>query len=151
MTLKHPAQIVAICGRNESLKRQVEALVSSFGTGGNVIIHPVGFTTEMDEYMSASDIVVGKPGGLTTSEALAKGLAFVVFCPIPGQEDRNSHHLMMKGAGLRCDDIEVLAYMLDELIGNPDALAHMQAQALAFAHPTAALDIVTRIQALHLV
>jgi processive 1,2-diacylglycerol beta-glucosyltransferase len=150
LTLKHPAQIVAICGKSEELKAQADRVARAAGREGNVIIHPVGFTKQMDEYMSASDIVVGKPGGLTMSEALAKGLVYVVVKPIPGQEDRNAHHLMMRGAGLQCDDIEVLGFMLDELIGNAPRLSRMQASALAFAHPYAAMNIVNSIDALPL-
>ena len=57
----------------------------------------LGFTTEMDELMTAADLFVGKPGGLTTSEVLAKGLPMVVINPIPGQEERNSDHLLEAG------------------------------------------------------
>ena len=53
----------------------------------------------MDEYMSAADLIVGKPGGLTTCEALAKGLVFVIVNPIPGQEERNSDHLLENWRG----------------------------------------------------
>ena len=55
--------------------------------------------------MAASDLVVGKPGGLTTSEALARGLVFVVVSPIPGQEERNSDHLLEEGAAIRCNNL----------------------------------------------
>ena len=58
----------------------------------------LGFTTEMDELMAAADLYVGKPGGLTTSEALSKGLPMVVINPIPGQEERNSDHLLEAGS-----------------------------------------------------
>jgi len=69
--LNHPAQVVVICGRNEELKHRLDAVAAERPTGGNTLA-PVGYTTEMDEYMTAADVMVGKPGGLTTSEALAK-------------------------------------------------------------------------------
>jgi processive 1,2-diacylglycerol beta-glucosyltransferase len=53
-------------------------------------LHIVGYTTSMDEYMAAADRLVGKPGGLTSSEALARRLALVIVHPIPGQEERNA-------------------------------------------------------------
>jgi UDP-N-acetylglucosamine:LPS N-acetylglucosamine transferase len=53
-------------------------------------LHVVGYTTEIDEYMAAADLLVGKPGGLASSEALARGLALVIVRPIPGQEERNA-------------------------------------------------------------
>ena len=69
-SIKAPIQILAMCGRNEELKKKLER--ETVPENGSRII-PVGYTRDMDEYMSASDLIVGKPGGLTTSEALAKG------------------------------------------------------------------------------
>ncbi len=86
----------------------------------------VGFTTEMDELMTAADLFVGKPGGLTTSEALAKGLPMVVINPIPGQEERNSDHLLEQGAAIRCNNLPALAYKIDSIIDTPGKLAQME-------------------------
>ena len=69
--------------------------------------------------MAASDLVVGKPGGLTTSEALASGLVFVIVNPIPGQEERNADHLLEEGAAIRCNNLPVLAYKIDRLLDDP--------------------------------
>jgi len=68
--------------------------------------------------MSAADILLGKTGGLTTSEALAKGLAFVIFNPIPGQEERNSDHLLENGIGIRCNDLPALSYSWTRCLFN---------------------------------
>jgi len=97
LQLRHEAQVVAICGRSETLYQRVQRIAAERPAGGHVSIHPVGYTTEMDEYMAAADLVVGQPGGLTTSEALARGLVFVIVNPIPGQEERNSDHLLEQG------------------------------------------------------
>ncbi len=72
--------------------------------------------------MSASDILLGKPGGLTTSEALAKGLVFVIVNPIPGQEERNSDHLLEEGVAIRCNNLPVIAYKVDRLMDDTDPL-----------------------------
>jgi processive 1,2-diacylglycerol beta-glucosyltransferase len=141
LKLKHPAQIVAICGRNEELKSRLEKIKAT----GNVKVKPIGYTTEMDEYMSASDIVLGKPGGLTTSEALAKGLVFVIVNPIPGQEERNSDHLLEAGAAIRCNNLPVLSYKLDKLLDDPKRFAKMQENARKMGRPNAAHDIVEKL------
>ncbi len=73
--LEHPAQVIAICGRNEALKARLDAEAAVAPADARVRFLPVGFTDAMDEYMAASDILLGKAGGLTTSEALACGLA----------------------------------------------------------------------------
>jgi processive 1,2-diacylglycerol beta-glucosyltransferase len=81
--LRHRAQIVAICGRNKELKSRLGKMASAMKSKGGLQVKPLGYTEEMDELMTASDVVLGKPGGLTTSEALSKGLVFVIVNPIP--------------------------------------------------------------------
>lgn len=144
LSLRHPAQVIAICGKNTDLKDSLEARVFT----GSVRLHVVGFTKEMDEYMSASDILVGKPGGLTTSEALAKGLVLCVVNPIPGQEERNSDHLLEEGVAIRCNNLPTLAYKLDRLLGDAGRFAEMQRNVGRMARPRAAYDIVDKLLAL---
>jgi UDP-N-acetylglucosamine:LPS N-acetylglucosamine transferase len=144
-TIDHPIQVVAICGRNEELRRRLLKSNGHLTTDGNVLIHPVGYTQAMDEYMSASDIVVGKPGGLTTSEGLAKGLAFAIVNPIPGQEERNSDHLLEAGVAIRCNNLPTLPYKLNQLLGDPARLTRMQAASRKLGRPSAATDIAKRV------
>jgi processive 1,2-diacylglycerol beta-glucosyltransferase len=145
LRLRHPAQIVAICGRNEELKVQLERLAKRQRSDANVALKVVGYTTAMDEYMAAADLVVGKPGGLTTSEALARGLVFVIVSPIPGQEERNADHLLEEGAAMRCNNLPVLAYKIDRLLDDPARLDAMRANVKRLARPRAAHDIVARL------
>lgn len=137
--MRNRVQVLAMCGRNQSL---LSELFGSGSTMGNVTVVPVGFTTDVDEYMAASDMVLGKPGGLTTSEALARGLAFVIVNPIPGQEERNADHLLEQGVAIRCNNLPALAYKVDALIDQPERLTAMQARALQLARPDAAGAIV---------
>jgi len=99
----------------------------------------------MDEYMSASDLIVGKPGGLTTCEALAKGLVFVIVNPIPGQEERNSDHLLENGAAIRSNNPATLGFKIEQLLENPEKLKTMRRNALDFARPRAAFDIADKV------
>ena len=145
LNLQHPAQIIAICGRNQELKQQLDKLADEQSPLAQVNLKAVGYTTEMDEYMTAADMVLGKPGGLTTSEALAKGLVFVVVNPIPGQEERNSDHLLEAGAAIRCNNLPVLSYKIDRLLDDPARFAAMQANARRLARPNAAHDIVKKL------
>lgn len=141
-TIRQSVQILAMCGRNEELKNK---LAQAANGNENCRIIPVGYTTEMDEYMSASDLVVGKPGGLTTCEALAKGLIFVIVNPIPGQEERNSDHLLENGAGIRCNNLATLGYKVEQLLKDKERLNFMKENALRFARPNAANDIAERL------
>jgi processive 1,2-diacylglycerol beta-glucosyltransferase len=141
-SIGRPVQILAMCGKNEEMKTQLERSVSA---DSPVRIIPVGYTRAMDEYMSASDLIVGKPGGLTTCEALAKGLVFVIVNPIPGQEERNSDHLLENWAAIRSNNPATLGYKIEQLLANPEKLELMRRNALEFARPRAAFDIADKL------
>ena len=145
--LSQPAQVVVVCGRNEELRDRLASVIRRFSKTSAVDFKLVGFTTEMDELMSAADLFVGKPGGLTTSEALAKGLPMVVINPIPGQEERNSDHLLEEGIAIRCNNLPALAYKIDRLIAESGKLTLMRGNALALGRPEAAFSIIERIDA----
>ncbi|HEX4998573.1 MAG TPA: glycosyltransferase [Terriglobia bacterium] len=146
--MRHEAQVVALCGRNDALKKQIDKFIARQG-GGNVTFRTLGYTTEMDELMSAADILLGKPGGLTTSEALSKGLAMVIVNPIPGQEERNSDHLLEEGVAIRCNNLPALAYKVDRLLDDPARCERMRAEARRLARPHAAAAVVRKLIELH--
>lgn len=143
--LQTPSEIVAICGKNEDLKNKLEKLAKTKLNNERVTFKPIGFTKEMDEYMSAADLIVGKPGGLTTSEALAKGLIFVVVNPIPGQEERNSDHLLEKGCAIKCNNLPILAYKIDKLVKDKNRFKMMQENVKKFAKPNASAEVVQKL------
>ena len=145
LNLQTSSQIVAVCGRNLELKQRLTKLAARLSPDAQVIIKPFGYTREMDELMTASDLVLCKPGGLTTSEALAKGLVFVIVNPIPGQEERNSDHLLEAGAGIRCNNLPTLAYKLDRLLSDRRRFAEMQRNTRKLARPQAASEIVRKL------
>lgn len=146
--MKNQAQVIALCGKNEKLQKKLEKLSEKISNPESVFIKPIGFTTQMDEYMSASDILLGKPGGLTTSEALTKGLVFVIVNPIPGQEERNSDHLLEDNVAIRCNNLPTLAYKIDRLLDDKERFAAMQQNALKLARPNAAIDVVQKLLSL---
>jgi len=143
--MHHKVQVVAICGKNEELKDRIDELVVELPSSSTLQIKSIGFTNEMDSYMSAADLVLGKTGGLTTSEALAKGLGFIIVEPIPGQEQRNADHLLEEGVAIKCNNWPVLAYKIDRLLDDPQRIAQMQFKALNLARPSAAHDIVEKL------
>lgn len=144
--LEENVQIVAICGTNEELKTNLESSLSEFlESGSEAKLKILGYTKEMDELMSAADLVLGKPGGLTSSEALAKGLVFVIVNPIPGQEERNSDHLLENGAAIRCNSIGVLSYKLNRLLKDKERLQAMSSRASQCAKPHSAKIIAQEI------
>jgi processive 1,2-diacylglycerol beta-glucosyltransferase len=141
--LRHPAQAVVICGKNADLKEDLEKQAAAIEAGSpGLTLRVIGFTDEMHRWMQMADLFIGKPGGLTTAECLASGLPMIIVAPIPGQEERNSDHLLEKGIALKCNEFTTLAYKLDNLLDDPVKLAHMREKALAFSRPRAADTIV---------
>jgi processive 1,2-diacylglycerol beta-glucosyltransferase len=144
LALNRPLQIVAIAGKAEKLKRRLDELAKTAGKlpGGHERLLAVGFTKEMDQYMAAADLLIGKAGGLTTSEALARTLPMVVIEPIPGQEERNADHLLEAGAAIRCNNLPAAAWKIAALLNNPEKLQAMRAASKALGRPAAARAIV---------
>jgi processive 1,2-diacylglycerol beta-glucosyltransferase len=96
----------------------------------------------MDEYLAAADLLIGKAGGLTTSEALARALPMVLIEPIPGQEERNADHLLEAGAAIRCNNLPAAAWKIASLLDDAERLQAMSEAARAMARPHAARAIV---------
>jgi processive 1,2-diacylglycerol beta-glucosyltransferase len=138
--IHHPVQMAVICGRNTRLESRLKTFSESR--------HPmkiVGFTGKMDEWMAASDLLVGKAGGLTSSEALARGLVLVIVNPIPGQEERNCDHFLEEGVAIRCNNLPALAYKIDTLLKDKERFLRMQQAVKRLARPQAASEIVSVI------
>jgi processive 1,2-diacylglycerol beta-glucosyltransferase len=135
-----PLEVVVIAGRNESAREQLEKVHSPRRHRTKVM----GFTSEIDELMAAADLVVSKPGGLTTSETLARGAAMVIVNPIPGQESRNSDFLLENGAAIKVNNVATLAYKVTALLREPERLARLKECARRLGRPRAAFDVVEK-------
>ena len=135
-----PLHVVVVTGRNEKVKRQLSALAVPSRHSTQVL----GFTDQMDELLAIADLVVTKPGGLTTSETLARGAAMVIVNPIPGQESRNSDYLLENGAAIKVNNLATLAYKVGRLLREPERLARLKANAKQLGRPRAAFDIVSQ-------
>jgi processive 1,2-diacylglycerol beta-glucosyltransferase len=108
----------------------------------------LGFTADMTSLMRVATLFIGKPGGLTASEAMAAGVPMVINSPIPGQEERNSDYLLEHGAAIKTNDLTIVAYKIDRLLDDPTRLATMQANVRRLARPRAAHDVVAKLLAL---
>jgi processive 1,2-diacylglycerol beta-glucosyltransferase len=143
LALQRPWQIVAIAGKSEKTKKRLEEIAKEAGKlqSGSPRLCAVGFTIEMDKYMAAADLMVGKAGGLTTSEALARALPMALIEPIPGQEERNADHLLEAGAAIRCNNLPAAAWKIAALLNDAERLARMRDAARSLGKPGAAARI----------
>lgn len=141
--LKLPAgvQCVVICGRNERLRQRLADMLPADRTG----VRLLGFTDEMESWMAAADVLVTKPGGLTTSEALACSLPMVLVHPIPGQEQRNADYLLEQGVAIKVNNCRVLAHRVQTLLSDSARLAALRAAAGRLAQPGAARRIAESV------
>jgi len=90
--------------------------------------------------MGLADLIITKPGGLTSSEALAMGKPLFILNPIPGQEAANSDFLLERGAAAKVNRVEDLPYRIEQLLGT-NKLAEMARAARALGRPEAAKEI----------
>jgi processive 1,2-diacylglycerol beta-glucosyltransferase len=143
LALQRPWQIVAIAGKAEKARKRLEEISRQGGNlpSGALRLVPVGFTADMDKYMAAADLLVGKAGGLTTSEALARVLPMALIQPIPGQEERNADHLLEAGAAIRCNNLPAAPWKIAKLLDDPARLTKMRDAARGMGKPGAAAAI----------
>jgi len=140
LDVEQPTELVVVCGRNESLLAQLQSVPRP----ERHKVHLVGFTREMHDYMSCADLVVTKPGGLTTSEILARGLPMVIANPIPGQESHNSDFLLEHGAAIKVHHPSLLALKVSQLLADTDRMARMRQASRALGRPHAAREIAKK-------
>jgi processive 1,2-diacylglycerol beta-glucosyltransferase len=138
LNMNTQVQTIVICGRNDGLTRRISQMVGSQSSRFKIL----GYTNEMHKLMKIADIYIGKPGGMTTSEAISCGLPMCIVSPIPGQEERNSDHLLEEGIAVKCNDLTTLSYKLEQLLEDPERLIRMKLNALRFAKPNASSTIV---------
>lgn len=141
MELQHDTQTIVICGKSEELQTEITRLVGA----RNPRFKIQGYTDRMHDLMKISDLFIGKPGGLTTSEALACGLPMCVVSPIPGQEERNSDHLLEFGIAVKANELTTLSWKIDSLLDDPNRLASMRQNALKIGRPHAGRDVVQKL------
>jgi processive 1,2-diacylglycerol beta-glucosyltransferase len=107
-----PFQTIVVAGRNEELRHQLATQDRKHPT------HVLGFTTNMHELMAVADLIITKPGGLTSSEALAMGRPLLILDPIPGQEAANSDFLLEHGAAVKVNRLDDLPFKLEQLLAG---------------------------------
>ena len=138
LAVDRPMDLVVVAGRNEAVKQELAKL----DVPQRHRLKVLGFTDQMDELLHVADLVVSKPGGLTTSETLARGAVMVIVNPIPGQETRNSDFLLESGAAIKANNMPALTYKVNALLSEPARLAQLKENVARVARPRAAYDIV---------
>jgi len=136
-----PVAAVVIVGRNGRLEKRVVAAAERTPYPLRVF----GFVDNVFDYMHASDVLLSKPGGLTSSEALAARLPMVLVRPLPGPEERNTRYLVERKAAVRTSTEEELARAVRDILTSGDRQAEIGKHMDELRHPDAALRVADRI------
>lgn len=124
-------QIVTVCGNNKKLKKHIDEYASKKK------IYNYGYVNNVDLIMDASDYMVSKPGGLSTSEALAKRLPMILIDPIPGHEDRNFKFFVNNGLAIGVDKKHGIGDAMYRLISDDSVVKCMREKADEVGRPCA--------------
>jgi processive 1,2-diacylglycerol beta-glucosyltransferase len=133
-------QTVVVTGRNEELRRELAGQDRRHPT------HVLGFASNMHELMAIADLIITKPGGLTSSEAMAMGKPLFILNPIPGQEAANSDFLLERGAAAKANRVEDLPYRIEQLLSGTK-LGVMSRAAKTVGRPDSAIRICREVTA----
>lgn len=133
--IKVDFQTITVCGNNASAKEKIETMEKkkTFLT--------YGYVDNIDQLMDASDCIITKPGGLTTSEALAKSLPIIIVNPIPGQEERNTEYLLNNGAAMRVTKTSPLEDIIYQFFYFTERDANMKRNIAMLRRPNSTKDL----------
>ena len=139
-----PLCAVVIVGRNA---RQEQRVLEA----ANAVHYPVRvlrFVDNVNEFMHACDVLVTKPGGLTSAEALVTNIPTVLFKPLPGQEERNTRYLVERKAALRAKSASDLTRNVQALLASEDKREQIRSAMMELGKPCAADEIAELIESL---
>lgn len=137
LALDPPLQLLVVCGTNHALRDSLSAETARYP-----FLKVFGFVDNMDELMSAADLVIGKGGGLTLSESLAKEIPMAIFRPVPGQETWNAACLRAHHAAFVTTALDELVAKVAGFVRDPESLEAYRTAGRDVAKPFAARDIV---------
>lgn len=133
-------QIICVCGNNKKAKEQIDHMEH---------VKPIqnhGFVHNVDEMMDAADCIITKPGGITTSEALSKGLPIIMMNPIPGQEDRNAEFLVNNGVAMLVSKTAPLGDVIYQMFYFKERLDNMRDNIRRVGKPHATEDLCAFVE-----
>jgi processive 1,2-diacylglycerol beta-glucosyltransferase len=139
--LPQPFDIIVVTGKNEELQEQL-------ARKGPRLRHTTkifGFVENVHELMDLAEMIITKPGGITTAEALVKKLPMIIINPIPGQEAKNSEYLLSQNVAVEATDANDVMLFVDEFLRNPRKLWAMREAAAALGRPRSAMNAAEEI------
>ncbi len=134
-------QIIVVCGKNKKLYESMIKIEKDFKKP----IFIFGYTESIHKIMDFADIIITKGGGITISEALAKGLSMIITKPIPGQEERNVKHLLKNNAIIKADSANEIVRHVYNLFNDKKEMYSLRENAKNISLIDSSLRIVDLI------
>ncbi|MCM2533102.1 glycosyltransferase [Neobacillus pocheonensis] len=129
-------QLIIICGRNRKLYKQLEEELKD--SKHDILL--MGFCDHVHELMAISDLMITKPGGVTTSEAMAMELPIFIFNPLPGQEEDNAHYLLESGLAILAENDRDLISKIQSVMKDAKPLTFMKQRSRQYQSKTSSID-----------
>jgi len=139
ISMRSDIQLIVVAGLN----KDIEMELTEMAVEGSLLVF--GYTRMVSLLMDAADILITKPGGITSSESLVKGLPLIIIDPIPGQEERNTQYLVESGAAIQIKNISELKDTVRKFRKEPEKILKLKENALKIAHPEAAEEVTRMI------
>ncbi|MBN2097184.1 MAG: glycosyltransferase [Candidatus Omnitrophica bacterium] len=134
-------QLIVVCGTNRTLYRWFRKNKANFTKP----ILLMGYTQKIPELMELATLIISKPGGLSSTEALSKALPLVIVKPLPGQESQNTQVLLRNGAALKADNMRQLKSLIEKLLTDSAKIEQLRQKARTFAQADSAIKIAQLI------
>ncbi|MDD5027352.1 MAG: glycosyltransferase [Candidatus Omnitrophica bacterium] len=130
-------QEIIVTGTNKKLHNSLRRKIKKYKK--KIVVF--GYAQNINELMAIADIVVSKPGGVTTSEVLSLGKPMIIIKPLPGQEASNTAYLTQKEAALEIKEPDKINLVIEDLLRNHQKLKHLSSCAKRISKPNASMDI----------
>ncbi|HZO99061.1 MAG TPA: glycosyltransferase [Terriglobia bacterium] len=139
-----PLQVIAVAGHNQGTRRHLESLRGKLAMDLRIL----GWSENIPELMAAADLLITKPGGVTSAEALAAGIPMLLTHPIPGPEERHVMYLEREGVAVYAKRLDQIPTLAHRLLCEPARLEEMRGRARAVSRPGAAYAVAQVARAL---
>ncbi len=132
------ACLTVLCGSNRKSYEELQPHVSDR-------LFAVEYTKEMWHYMSAADLYITKPGGLTSTEAIVKQVPMIFINAVPGCETRNYDFLIGQGVASGAKHWKQVIASVNTALQKPELLEERREAMRAFVPYVAAEMICRRV------
>jgi processive 1,2-diacylglycerol beta-glucosyltransferase len=129
-----PLQVLVVAGQDRTLRQALEQLRRKV----TLDLQVFGWTETVPQLMAVADLLITKPGGLTTAEALSAGLPMIVTHPIPGPEERHVRYLAQQGVAVQAKTLDEIPQLVTRMLSKPENLAEMSRRQRDMSRPDAA-------------